>query len=90
MSPDRKVRETTLEARGAVSKSPGPRKVDEGATAHASPARSLQSSLAESLDTSPQDEAERWPGVVRMAIICGGSVVTWTGIVAICKVVLRA
>ena len=88
MSADRKVREATSDERDLVRKARGPRSVDERTTAHASPARNLQSSLAESLETSLSEEPQRWPGAVRMTIICGGSALLWTGIAAVCKAVL--
>lgn len=88
MSPRREVREAAAET-GARVPVGRPRHADERATPYASPARDLQASLAEHLEAALPEESQRWPGAVRLAIICGGSAATWAGVVMLCRAALK-
>lgn len=89
MSPHRKVRDAAPKIEPSPASGRRPRRVDEQTTAHASPARDLQTSLAEQLETGPPDEPHRWPGAVRLAIIGGGSALTWAGVVILARAVMK-
>ena len=89
MSPDRKSRDAVREVRRSTTGDRGPRDVDPDATAHPSPARDLQSSLAESLQDAFPAEIPRWPGAVRLTIICGGSGLMWAGLIALGKAAFK-
>ena len=55
----------------------GPRELETGAPSHLSPALLLQSRLEAALES---EGVVRWPGLVRMSLIIGGSLVAWAAV----------
>ena len=55
---------------------------DSSSPPHPSPARHLQDQLQARLTLVPSPEPGRWPGIVRVPLIVGGSLAMWTVLIA--------
>ena len=58
------------------------RTADVDLSPHPSPARRLQDQLQARRPPFPEPEPGRWPGVIRVAVIMGGSLALWRGLIA--------